>query len=176
MATERLSKLQKWILVECLKNNRTNYRDVFRYFGKKFSHSFNETYHQDFKIESRYGKNYLTEYNIENIEKQFLYDGKTWKGYKITPKKEFIITQSEKAIISRSLKNLANKGLLLQLSKWGSYNLTEAGFLKANNLTTNFHLISFKEYQANVEAQLRQMQEKREEECRLIRAFINANS
>jgi len=154
MAKERLSKLQKWILKYCLKNLNIHYRDVFEFFGKKFTKEKPRTVGEGYEFEKYHGENYMNEYNIEKIERKSTYPGyedSVWRGYEITVKKELCITNSEKAIISRSLKNLATKGFLIQSKKWGKYILTEEGFLKANNYLDEKNFVSFKEYQQEIQ-------------------------
>jgi len=152
MAKQRLSKLQKWILEKCLNDTSIHYRDVWEFYGKKYTEKKKQdTFRADCpdqELTRRYGENYETEFNIEEYQSEFM--GEVWHGLRITPKKEYCITNSEKAVISRSLKGLVNKGLLIQLSKWGAYNLTEAGYLKANKTADGETFISFKDYQENI--------------------------
>jgi hypothetical protein len=157
MAKERLSKLQKWVLSECLKKREIHYRDTFAFFGKKFTNTKAREWGEGHDLKARLGGNYENEYNIENVEKhnQYIINGQliesNWRGYKITPRNELLITNSEKAILSRSLKGLLNKKLLNQSGKYGCYTLTEKGFLKANNFLAEKTFVSFKEYNEPIE-------------------------
>jgi hypothetical protein len=157
MAKERISRLQKWILSECLKRTEIHYRDTFTFFGKKFTNIKSQEREEEIDFKARLGENYQNEYNIENIERhhEFESGGQVhrfdWKGFRITPKKELLITNSEKAILSRSLKGLSNKKLLNQSRKYGCYTLTEKGFLKANNCHADTIFVSFKEYNEPIE-------------------------
>jgi len=155
MAKQRLSKLQKRILEKCLNDLSICYRGAWEFYGKKFTENTKSkifsTDCEEQELTRRLGKNYKTEFDIEEYQGEYM--GKTWHGLRFTPKKEYCITNSEKAVISRSLKGLVNKGLLVQLSKWGPYNLTEAGYLKANNLCDGGTFISFKDYQEKLAEQ-----------------------
>lgn len=162
MAKERLSKLQKWILKKCLKDLKIYYRNVFMFFGKKYSQrQAPEILGKGWNLKERYGDNYKNELNIEEVKEEYSFNPRHfWEGYKITPKKEFCISNSEKVIISRSFKNLVGKGLLAQPEKWRGYYLTEKGFLKANKFVGYERIVSFKEYQKRIkEARERERQE-----------------
>lgn len=43
-------------------------------------------------------------------------------------------------------EKFGKKGLLMQLSKWAEYYLTEKGFLKANKVPRGRKIVSFKDY------------------------------
>lgn len=89
------------------------------------------------------------------------------KYYKV--KEKYIITRSEEAIISRSLKGLIKKGFLIQTKKWGKYYLTKEGFLKANKFDTCDIFVSFKEYKKNLEErEQKQEQEQQESYKKLV--------
>ena len=160
MATDRLSKLQKWILLRCCNNLQINYRTVFEYFGKRFSRT--DTHIIIMTVDGCELRDDLKEERTQRLKEYFNgeYDIKDWSnshyhgshctGYQITNKPETVITNSEKAIISRSLKGLVNKGLLLSPTHKTAYRLTEAGVLKANGLVPVL-IISFKDYQAQLE-------------------------
>ena len=151
MAKERLSKLQKWILEKCLKDLGVSYHDVFvGFFSKRDTLKKPEFIGEGHDLKKRYGESYEKELDIEKVERLSV-GGYIWKGLKISIKPEFCITNSEKVIVSRSLKGLAKRGFLIQPRKWGEYRLTRAGFLKANESATVALIISFKEYQKKIE-------------------------
>lgn len=150
MAKERLSKLQKWILEKCLKDLRIYYQDAFAFFGKKYTNRKPELLGEGCDLKKRYGENYRNEFDIEKVEEKQR-GGYVWRRLKIGRKKEFCITNSEKAVISRSLAGLVRKGFLIQPSRWGEYRLTKGGFLKANKLVFADQNVNFKEYQKKIE-------------------------
>ena len=149
MAKERLSKLQKWILEKCLKDLGINYQDTAGFFGKKYTNKKPEFIGEGHDLKKMYGENYKKEFDIEKV-KQEKWGGYVWHGLKVSRKPEFCITNSEKAVASRSLKSLIKKGFLIQPRKYGEYRLTKVGLLKANNLDTRDKTISFKEYQERI--------------------------
>lgn len=159
MAKERLSKLQKWILVKDLQDIEIGYRTVASYFGKKNlsvkprSGGWYSDMSKDESLIKSLGPDYKEIYDIEEISKKYLIGNNwiDWEGYEATVKKELFLTGSEKAIISRSLRGLLNKGLLTQKGKYGRYRLTEAGFLKANNCNFVTCFVSFKDYQKEID-------------------------
>jgi len=179
MAKVRLSKLQKWILEKCLKDLTIYYRDVFAFFGKEFSDHYRKKIIPDFAIDRVYPNK---KDKFEKKEGIFLvWDFKENK--RIPQKKEYykakekyIITNSEKAIISRSLKGLIKKGFLIKPEKWGECRLTKEGFLKANNFSTRCIFVSFKEYQEKLEKAEQEKQEAYKKRYqKLIEDFKNIN-
>jgi len=149
MAKERLSKLQKWILGKCFKDLGVRYQDTAGFFGKKYTNKKPEFIGEGHDLKKMYGENYKKEFDIEKV-KQEKWGGYVWHGLKVSRKPEFCITNSEKAVASRSLKSLIKKGFLIQPRKYGEYRLTKVGLLKANNLNTRDKTISFKEYQERI--------------------------
>ena len=148
MTKERLSKLQKWILEKCLKGLGISYRDTFIFFGKKGTERRPEFIGEGHDLKKRYGKDYKKEFDIKKVKQTI--GGYVWKGLKISIMPKFCITNSEKAVASRSLKGLIKKGLLIQPRKYREYRLTKEGFLKANKSPTDDTFVSFKEYQKKV--------------------------
>jgi len=161
MTKERLSKLQKWILERCFKDLKVNYSDIFAFFNKTGTQRKPEFIglFLDADLKKRYGNNYKKEFDIEKVERETRLAGYIWKGLKISRKAEFCITDSEKAVISRSLKGLTKKGFLIKPRKWGEYRLTKEGFVKANKFSTSAKVISFKEYQKRIEKAEKKTQE-----------------
>jgi hypothetical protein len=107
MAKERLSKLQKWILEQCLQNTEIYYRTVFKFFGKKFSCTKTK-FMPDSGLKQCYGESPENDYILK--ERSFINCvGWNIHGFDVTGKKELVISNSEKAIISRSLKGLKDK-------------------------------------------------------------------
>jgi len=149
MAKERLSKLQKWILGKCLKDLGVRYQATFTFFGKRGTKRKPDFYGKGYNLKEELGENYKKEFDIEKV-KQEMWGGYVWHGLKVSRKPEFCITNSEKAVASRSLKSLIKKGFLIQPRKYGEYRLTKVGLLKANNLNTRDKTISFKEYQERI--------------------------
>ena len=154
MAKERLSELQKWILAECLKNLEIHYRDIAVFFNKATDYYSSKIRFMPFNnnkdLVRCMGKMYERIYKVEDYS--FVdYFGIKVQGSRLTPKKECFLSNSEKVIISRSLKNLMDKGFLIQFEKWGAYRLTEQGFLKANTSVTPDTNVSFKDYKKEIE-------------------------
>ena len=157
MAKERLSKLQKWILEKCLKDLKLHRQNAFEFFGKKFSERYRnkKEWLLDIKdIFKRLGRDprYYFKKDITGLFWDFdkkKYTKQTRRFF--IPKEEMIITRSEQAVITRSLKGLVKKGFLIQARKWGEYRLTKEGLLKANKNTTKDKIISFKDYQKKIE-------------------------
>ena len=173
MVKERLSKLQKWILEKCLNELEIYYQGIYKFFGKKYTVRKPETFGKGFDFKKHYGDKYEEELDIENIKREWPPDpdfpnGFNWEGYKINPKKEFCITNSEKVVISRSLKGLIKKGFLIQIKKWGEYRLTEKGFLKANKFLGCCSFVNFKEYQKEID----NITKKKNERIREMNEFI----
>ena len=157
MAKERLSKLRKWILEKCLKDLKLHRQNAFEFFGKKFSERYRnkKEWLLDIKdIFKRLGRDprYYFKKDITGLFWDFdkkKYTKQTRRFF--IPKEEMIITRSEQAVITRSLKGLVKKGFLIQPRKWGEYKLTGKGFLKANKVATACEKISFKDYQRKID-------------------------
>jgi len=159
MEKERLSKLQKWILEKCSKDLTICFQDVFAFFGKKDTLKKPKAWGENHDFKKLFGENYKKEFDVEKV-KQTYSNGYVWKGKKISRKKELCITNSEKAVISRSLKGLVKKGFLIQtVKRWGEYRFTEEGLLKANKSATSGTLISFNEYQMKIEKSRQEWEE-----------------
>lgn len=157
MAKERLSKLQKWILIHCLEEVFLGRNEAREFYGKKFSCNP--------KIDSWPSES--LEYRIKNSNPPFtpdemkLYDitkeeHKTWNPetnrydipdeYTIfTPKSEYVSTKAEEVAISRSFKNLSDKEFITRTKKWGAWHLTEKGFLIAKNSATPCSKVNLKD-------------------------------
>lgn len=141
MSKERFSKLQKWILKQCLKDIFLH-RFIVRYFyGKRFTPSYkdkkirNWAYREGLKKEG-----VLKEKDINAYDRRWDAYKRKWINYKIEKKEkawvvrdDLITTKAMEVTISRSLKSLVTKGLLIRSRKWGPYSLTEKGFLEVNN-------------------------------------------
>lgn len=138
MSKERLSKLQKWILQECV-----NELFIFRGHSRQF-----------------YGKHLPPKrirYPLRKQERRFYnWSKRVWPdGHEqelFSPKKELISTRSIEAIISRTFRNLVEKGFLTK-GRFG-YQLTEKGWLKANK-NNNTEIVSFKDYNGRVEKEIK---------------------
>ena len=161
--TTRLSKLQKWILEKCLNDLRIRYQDIFAFFGKRGTKGKPSILHEEYDLEKRFGKNYKKEFDIERVKRGS--GTYVWKGLKVSRKPEFCITNSEKAIISRSLKGLMKKGYLVKSEKWKDYRLTNEGFIKANNNVTACGVVSFKEYQHTIDGADKERDKRFGESC-----------
>jgi hypothetical protein len=184
MAKERLSKLQKWILKECLERGYLRGNEAREYFGKRYpgSKRHPKTFpKRDFNLakveearERIFGKDHKDDAIIETIIEKApigycfpIYDsnfkrvGQEYERevYTISIKPELIITRSEEAVISRSYKNLLNKGFLKRNGKYGKYRLTEKGLVKANKFVTRDTNVSFKDYTNTLLAQKIQSKE-----------------
>ena len=178
MVKERLSKLQKWILEKCLKDLTIYYQDIFIFFGKRFTkrkpdfigrHNLKTLYGRI------YGEDYKKVLDIEKIERK--HSGYVWQGYKISRKPEFCITNSEKAIISRSLKGLVKKGYLIQPSSYSKYRLTKEGLLKANKKGQMQQTVSFKDYQRRIaKAEQEAQRQYSESVANITEAFKNTKA
>lgn len=142
--TKRLSKLQRWILTKCLEEvpyHRNTTRD---FFGKRFSPSeinrriisIGGDLEQNAKriLGDEYKELVVKKegsFRVWNFETQ-IHETKVSPYYTI--KEELCSSRAEEATISRTLKNLVDKGLLKQPEKWGAYFLTEEGFTTANKV------------------------------------------
>jgi len=124
MSKKRLSKLQKWILKECLENLFFERDQAREFYGKKFSPGYNQTFGKGWEK-----KRDMSDYELFTREYS---GGYKWEGYRA--KKELFSTRAVEVSISRSLKSLITKGYLMQPHKWGRLHLTKKGFLKANKL------------------------------------------
>ena len=138
MSDQRLSKLQKWILLKCYKQGNIYSCEIKEYFGKEYIKKTESiTIRDECELIERYGKNYKEEYDIE--ERIFYSGDNRYRDLKIVRKKELCITNSVKAVISRSLKGLVKKGLLIKdrpaFTGYGDYKLTKEGCLKANSIS-----------------------------------------
>lgn len=137
MAKERFSKLQKWILQKCLKKKVIYRNEVREFYGREFPGRYRKEIIWEWAID-RFKKNRFEEYEGTFLMWSFDEEKRTGqqmdqklKYYKV--KEEFIITRSEETDISRSLKGLIKKGILIQAKESaGGLKLTEDGFLKAN--------------------------------------------
>ncbi len=164
MAKERLSKIQKWILERCLENLSIHFRGTAEFFGKKYLRKADVMPQQrNYGLEYFLGEDFEKYYIVEKVEwpNKYQPDG-IFRGYRTTPRQEFLPTNSEKVIASRSLKNLVDKGLLVQDGKYGSYTLTEEGVLKVNNCDTKFPGVSYKEYLEAIEKKKEERQKEYE--------------
>jgi len=159
MAKERLSRLQKWILEKCLKDLGIRYQDAGEFSRKKYTNRKPEFIGEGHDLKKMYGEDYKKEFDIEKVKREKI-SGYIWHGLKISRKKELCITNSEKAVISRSLKGLVKKGFLIQPIKYREYRLTKAGLLKANKKDTPDRFVSFKEYQKKIEETEKEQQER----------------
>jgi len=138
LSEERLSKLQKWILQECVKE-----LFIFRNQARKF-------YNKHFPPKR-------VRYPLREQERKFFnWSKRVWPdGHEqelFSPKKELISTRSIEAIISKTFRNLVEKGFLVK-AKLG-YRLTEKGWLKANK-NNNTEIVSFKDYNDRVEKEIK---------------------
>jgi hypothetical protein len=141
MATERLSKLQKWILQRCAKQGKISRNEARRYFGKAFAPS---GYSQ---------RCYGNRQSVIN-ERMFECGSMDESDYcDARPKQELCSTRSVEASISRSLTLLEKNGLIewrrteqdkdlfdeadaeLGHHSWYAWHayLTDKGKLKVNN-------------------------------------------
>lgn len=114
MSTQRLSRLQKWVLEQCL-NGPIRRAKIREFYGKKFSPSAWEN-------EAR-----------EEIKDKNNYEETVMSGY--VPKKKLISTMAIEASISRSLSNLLRKKWLKRFRSHGiagrhEYRITDAGHLQ----------------------------------------------
>lgn len=171
MATERLSKLQKWILTTCMENAGIRYRDVFKYYGRLFSckQVKSDALRMD-GCERRDGKvleDFRKEYPADTYYVKETHGYERWgghshytEGYEFTSKEHTIITGSEKAVISRCLKLMVQRELLSLPPRGNNrYHLTESGCVKANMYSALLH-VSFKEYQDTVQENERKEKER----------------
>ena len=144
MAQERLSKLQKWVLLKCLEfdtlfENILHKNDALEFYDKKFLPSVKGKAAQYIDKNGEWGTYGWCYFKLPRkdtdryleIREEETRGGK--KQYKYI-KDELIATDAEMVFISRTFSNLVKKGLLKRLSKWGGYYLTEKGFLKVNGL------------------------------------------
>jgi hypothetical protein len=136
MTTQRLSKLQKWILTKALEDIPYGRNTTREFFGKRFSPSKKDKEFEWYKKDRLTEKEKETLLETKEIEKrQWNWEKQTWENNKVTitlPKDIFVSTKAEEVVISRSLKNLVSKGILEQPRKWGTYHLTQEGFVIAN--------------------------------------------
>lgn len=114
MSKERLSKLQEWILKNCLENVGLRRDDIFCFYGKKFSERYKTEKIRDYQLERELRWHDKDDFD-EKEDYFWTWDFKEKKQVKekakyYMAKGELIITRSEQAIISRCLKNLVKKG------------------------------------------------------------------
>ena len=137
MSKERLSKLQKWILKQCLKNTSIHRKEIREFWGKKLAPSYaNRGEVCEEEIESKMLDK--SDFNPQTYQHP-AGDGRTYNVY--VPKEELISTEAIEASISRSIKNLLEKDLLKHFTKhveeglWilrYRYCLTDKGFREVN--------------------------------------------
>lgn len=151
MAKERLSRLQKWILIEAYKNIAIPRRHIRLFFGKWFhpgKYNFNLDDTPSFEAmmgedkEKAFDRKF---FNWQEVNDRF--------GKRELPlmKKEYQSTKAIEVTISRALKNMIEKGILQKNPDWENYILTEKGFLMLTK-TQKVPLVNFKEYVKKVEA------------------------
>jgi len=169
MAKERLSKLQKWILTKCLEGEMIHRNEIRGFYGKKYQPSYKDKELSWVDVD-RADKHMLEEREVEENEWDFelrTFTGKTYiRKYKFI-KEQYITTKAEEVIISRTLKSLKNKCLLEQINKWGSYYLTEKGFLIAKNSPGAETFVNYKEYKETID-QIKAEEKKRDQ------AYVNS--
>ena len=103
------------------------------------------------------------------VEKGFIWrnDAREFYGKKFSPSgrivgytfppvenKESLSSKAEEVSISKSFRNIERKGLITRDEKWDGvprWELTEKGFLKANEWEQMYPFISFKDYCIGVE-------------------------
>ncbi len=167
MSEERLSKLQKWILKKCLEGIFFKREQAREFYGKKFSPGYNQTFGEGWEKERD-----MSDYKLFTRKDS---NGYKWKGYRA--KKELFSTRAVEVSISRSLKSLVVRELLAQSRKWGTYNLTKKGFLKANKLAEVGGVLSpslnFKAYKAKVNEIEEQRRKAAEESSKRLRQQLN---
>ena len=98
MVKERLSQLQKWILTKGLNDQKFSYRDIFMFFGKKYTKGRADIISAGSKprhLKERYGNNYKKEFDIKLV-------GNGYDWYEIRRKEKLCATNSHNAVISRS--------------------------------------------------------------------------
>jgi len=153
---ERLSKLQKWILLKCLEE-KTFYRSMIRQFYEKYYPPSYKDKRLSRGDEERADNEMLEERQRER--RKYDYDTHIWTDeveiyhYKVI-KEKYITTKSEESAISRTLTKMKIKGLLEQENKWGAYYLTEKGFLIVNNFPDVGTITNFKEYRNVADQQI----------------------
>lgn len=177
MATERLSKLQKWILNRCYEITFLPRDEVRMFFGKEFGPR-KEDKEVGYWSVNRIDKKFLDKKTRQ--DRKYNYDTRQWTDeYKTveyyTLKPEFLATKSEEVTISRTLTNLKDKGYIKQLGLYGEYYLTDKGLAIVNKCRdgeTNvnvkppelkFHPINIKEYQSKVDQKLKEISDRDKE-------------
>lgn len=152
---ERLSKLQKWVLLKCLEE-KTFYRDMIRqFYGKHYPPSYKDK-PLNWRDEERADNKMLEE--MQREVRKYDYDIGKWTDevkiyhYKVIKEKD-ITTKAEESAISRTLTKMKIKGLLEQENKWRAYYLTEKGFLIVNSFHDGVTIANFKEYRNVVDQQ-----------------------
>lgn len=138
MAKERLSKLQKWILKKYLKKKAIYRNEVKEFYGREFPGRYRKKIIWEYSIDRYPYKNRFEEYEVTFLMWNFDEESRTAKQinqkvkyYKA--KEEYILTRSEEVVISRSLKGLIKKGILIQIEEPARWlKLTVDGLLKVN--------------------------------------------
>ena len=160
MSEQRLSKLQKWILEQSIKHIENNKlgldnRDCISFFGKEYMPRYKnqKLFESEWKYSKVEDKSKLDEF--EGNFNVWDYQEKKWvvttkKYFKV--KNDYILSEAEQVTISRSLKNMVEKGLIWKKLKYDPYFLTEMGFLIAKETVTRCTILNFKEYQLELEA------------------------
>jgi hypothetical protein len=164
MAKERLSKLQKWILAECMKQVFLHRGWAMEFYGKEFYPGAKARTEPSNLLDSRIKKEELKFYDSRTEMREWY----NWEKKKheprsytiLTPKSELVSTKAEQVSITRSFKNLEKKGFITRPRKWGSWQLTEKGFLIAKKWEPGVTFLNFKDYCDKLQ-ELEQAREKR---------------
>ena len=123
MAKERLSKLQKWILSRCMEEILLRRNEVRKFYGKKLPHGVKTRSFPPGIMERVIRREEMELYDI-TLEEHKLWNPETHRcdiplEYTIvTPKGEYISTRAEEVSISRSLRNLEDKGFITREKEW----------------------------------------------------------
>lgn len=154
MAKERLSKLQKWILVEAYKKTVLPRRFIRLFFNKWFHPGINNFNLDDTPSIEAMG---FTKKDKEKAFDRNFYDWPKGNGIagekleRFSHKEEYRSTKAIEVTISRTLKNMIAKGILLEhLDMERFYHLTEKGCLMLTEITKG-NAVNFKEYMKKVE-------------------------
>ena len=154
MSKERLSKLQKWILKTCYERNSINKYELRKFFGKRFHPGRRKLRFEDLPsllVNEEENKKYF------NYSDKTLADGTILKNHYFSRKKELISTRAIEATITRTLKNLTQKELLIR--EGNVFSLTERAFLMLTKIL-HVKVVSFKEYTRKIEKLKRESEER----------------
>jgi len=169
MAKERLSKSQKWILRRCFEKKMIQRSDVREFYAKTYPPSTKDKELDPHELK-RTDKSMLEERQEERRKfdsEQRKWTNETYLHRFYVVKEQYVTTKAEEVTISRTLKNLMNKGSLEQIGKRGAYFLTEKGYRIAHIFYNGVTFLSYKQYKDAIDEQIA-------EEERRYEASINS--